>query len=1044
MALASSPSADQAASPVVAVVGRILYPVASIYLGDERDTFHEACASAALLTCLGVAPGDWITVSPVSRTRDVSTQSALAEIDPPTILLNGRDAQTSNDPWLVRLVDAGSGAAICNAAADGVNLSSVKSGTRTQQRLYLPANLIEALRATPGRSVVSVGRASGPPPSASRLLLADVNIGNALAKRYGPAALRSYFRVPRVLRHGEVFGIPSSGLSQQLTDIEGGEAMCNSTDMLEDANEDEDEDDMYDDIAVAPAVTSPEDNSAKNLSDPLAGHAFCSMLYFRVEGVDGTNDNGVRSSNGSSNKKRVANRCLFVSQGVTEVVVQGSCVARGIPHLLGHIYCCAPKPLVPTLHEARQRLVGVLAPIVKSWSLSRDVAEASNHAILMAGPRGSGKKLLWRAVCERLGLHLVEVNCFHLASQGASGLEESLERLIERCSKSVPVVVCLRRLQALTLGSSNLSPAAQLLLQRRLEMLIGGSLAKASEVGRQQCVILAGTCEELSDLSSPIRNLFHTEIVLKRPDETAREHAVNELLQAYTALLFSCRQSTESVVRNEEVAMDDSRHQRVREMMVKLTTGLTFSDLRSVCSELAMCPSKIGFDRSRLPLPENDIEAAVESAVKRLQGGSKVAVTLASKVNWADVGGLQDAKEEIMNCITLPMAMGQAMGNQKLRSGVLLFGPPGTGKTLLAKAVATECKVHFLSVKGPELLSMYIGESEKNVRDLFRNARELKPCVLFFDELDSLAPARGRGSDSGGVMDRVVSQLVTELDGLPQTVFLIGATNRPDLLDSSLLRPGRLDRMVYLGIASDKLPLLKAVARKFDLDEPKGLSRHGADSPLLCAVAEELPANVTGADVASLCVEAYSLAQQERIEMLDDIAAKVNVSVTTLLNFLESLETCDTDAKDVSASQACNDDGWFNLELVHPVTSQTSARGGVSRHHQSGGLALHRCISDSSTYVLMKHRSDGQGGGVAAFVIFCAQSGQVDVQLIQKWKLCGLTPSVVRGVSPLTALKVVVGLRHFQEALRSLKPSISVEELRRYEKLAEEYKNTAG
>merc|ERR1719316_201694 len=173
-----------------------------------------------------------------------------------------------------------------------------------------------------------------------------------------------------------------------------------------------------------------------------------------------------------------------------------------------------------------------------------------------------------------------------------------------------------------------------------------------------------------------------------------------------------------------------------------------------------------------------------------------------------------------MNCITLPLTQGQATGGQKVRSGILLFGPPGTGKTLLAKAVATECRVSFLSVKGPELLSMYIGESEKNVRSLFASARELAPCVLFFDELDSLAPARGRGSDSGGVMDRVVSQLLTELDTLPSNVFLVGATNRPDLLDSSLLRPGRLDRMVYLGVAKDKLPLLRAVTRKFELDEP--------------------------------------------------------------------------------------------------------------------------------------------------------------------------------------------------------------------------------
>merc|ERR1712166_339199 len=151
---------------------------------------------------------------------------------------------------------------------------------------------------------------------------------------------------------------------------------------------------------------------------------------------------------------------------------------------------------------------------------------------------------------------------------------------------------------------------------------------------------------------------------------------------------------------------------------------------------------------------------------------------------------------------------------------------------------------------------MYIGESEKNVRTIFQNARELEPCVLFFDELDSLAPARGRGSDSGGVMDRVVSQLLTELDTMAATVFLIGATNRPDLLDRSLLRPGRLDRMVYLGVAKDKLPLLKAVARKFELDEPEN-----AKGALLQAVANQCPLNFTGADVAALCTDAFSIAQ---------------------------------------------------------------------------------------------------------------------------------------------------------------------------------------
>jgi peroxin-6 len=159
----------------------------------------------------------------------------------------------------------------------------------------------------------------------------------------------------------------------------------------------------------------------------------------------------------------------------------------------------------------------------------------------------------------------------------------------------------------------------------------------------------------------------------------------------------------------------------------------------------------------------------------------------------------------------------------KKRSGILFYGPPGTGKTLLAKAIATEYSLNFFSVKGPELLNMYIGESEANVRRVFQRARDARPCVVFFDELDSVAPKRGNQGDSGGVMDRIVSQLLAELDGMSGGddggggVFVIGATNRPDLLDPALLRPGRFDKMLYLGVSdtNDKQQtILEALTRK--------------------------------------------------------------------------------------------------------------------------------------------------------------------------------------------------------------------------------------
>jgi len=194
------------------------------------------------------------------------------------------------------------------------------------------------------------------------------------------------------------------------------------------------------------------------------------------------------------------------------------------------------------------------------------------------------------------------------------------------------------------------------------------------------------------------------------------------------------------------------------------------------------------------------------------------------------------------------------------RTGLLFYGPPGTGKTLLAKAIATECQMNFISVKGPELLNMYVGESEKNVREVFERARENLPCIIFFDELDSLAPARGKGADSGQVMDRIVAQLLTEIDGVGKKpgLFIIGATNRPDLLDSALLRTGRFDKMIYLGVASsteEKIKIIEALSRQIHLNAEVNLE----------LVAESLPPNFTGADFSALTTEAYMIAVQRRI-----------------------------------------------------------------------------------------------------------------------------------------------------------------------------------
>ena len=288
-------------------------------------------------------------------------------------------------------------------------------------------------------------------------------------------------------------------------------------------------------------------------------------------------------------------------------------------------------------------------------------------------------------------------------------------------------------------------------------------------------------------------------------------------------------------------------------------------------------------------ITRGDLSAALSSCRSRIAalaggssggGGSGNGAPSIPRVTWSDVGGLAHARSLILDTVDLPLRHPSlfAAGGRN-RSGLLLYGPPGTGKTLLAKAVATECALSFLSVKGPELVDPYVGESERKVRAVFERARAAAPSVLFFDELDALAPARGRAGDAGGVMDMVVAALLAEIDAAQNgggggsggggsggsgggnnktsssssPVFVIGATNRPDLLDPALLRPGRLDKLVFVGVARDprdKRRVLEALTRKMALSAEVDLGE----------VARRCDPSLTGADLYALAADAWSSA----------------------------------------------------------------------------------------------------------------------------------------------------------------------------------------
>jgi SpoVK/Ycf46/Vps4 family AAA+-type ATPase len=255
-----------------------------------------------------------------------------------------------------------------------------------------------------------------------------------------------------------------------------------------------------------------------------------------------------------------------------------------------------------------------------------------------------------------------------------------------------------------------------------------------------------------------------------------------------------------------------------------------------------------------------------KDASRRESGQARIA-----PVHWQDVGGLAHVRQEILDTIELPLKYPHLFSSSSGRSGVLLYGPPGTGKTLVAKAVATECGLPFVSVKGPELLGAYVGESEAQVRAVFDQASQLAQknqpaaCILFFDELDSLAPRRGDQASGGNVMDRVVATLFAELDKNRQgcSVLCMGATNRPDLLDPALLRPGRLDRLVYLGVsADDRARILATQIRKLRLE--------GDPDEMAAAIVKELPCNLTGADLSTIATGGLLRATERLCRQADD------------------------------------------------------------------------------------------------------------------------------------------------------------------------------
>ncbi|CAI9767880.1 unnamed protein product [Fraxinus pennsylvanica] len=574
---------------------------------------------------------------------------------------------------------------------------------------------------------------------------------------------------------------------------------------------------------------------------------------------------------------------LRVNRSKTALVLGGSVPSAVPPDLL----IPGPKNFTPLQGNTVQALASILTPTLCSSTLSSKF----RVAILLYGLPGCGKRTVIKHVARKLGLHVVEYSCHNLLASSERKTSAAVAEAFNTAHRYAPTILLLRHFDVFrNLASQEGSPQEQVGVSSEVasvireytepvlkdedddfeEKIFGDPQFKVAERINRHPVLLVAAADSSEGLPPTVRRCFSHEISMGPLTEEQRIQLLSQSFQTVSELTSS-----------EDLIKD----------IVGQTSGFLARDLRALVadaganliSSTSFQEEKFGsVEKSKFSLDSNPVEncgptenaprnLGKEDIIKALERSKKrnasaLGTPKVPNVKWEDVGGLEDVKKSILDTVQLPLLHKDLFSSGlRKRSGVLLYGPPGTGKTLLAKAVATECSLNFLSVKGPELINMYIGESEKNVREIFQKARSARPCVIFFDELDSLAPARGASGDSGGVMDRVVSQMLAEIDGLndaTQDLFIIGASNRPDLIDPALLRPGRFDKLLYVGVnseASYRERVLEALTRKFKLHKDVSLYE----------IAKKCPPNFTGADMYALCADAWFHAAKRKVLVTD-------------------------------------------------------------------------------------------------------------------------------------------------------------------------------
>ena len=461
--------------------------------------------------------------------------------------------------------------------------------------------------------------------------------------------------------------------------------------------------------------------------------------------------------------------------------------------------------------------------------------------ILLHGPPGCGKTLIARAVANETDARFFAVSGPEVIHKFYGESEAKLRKLFEEAERQAPSIVFLDEIDAI-------APKRETVVGEVEKRVVAQLLALMDGLRSRGQVVVIGATNIPNALDPALRRpgRFDREIALGVPDKTGRR-AILEI-------------HTRGMPLAEDVDLEE---------LSEITHGFVGADLEALCREAAMAAlrallPRIEFEGGAIPY-----EALVElrihrahfvEALREVEPSAlrEIAVEVPD-VRWEDVGGLDAVKRELVEAIEWPLRYAplfQHAGTRPPR-GILLHGPPGTGKTLLARAVATESRANFVAIKGPQLMSKWVGESERAVREVFRKAKQVAPCLIFLDEVDALAPRRGH--DPSGVAERVLSQLLTELDGIEELrgVVVLAATNQPDLVDPALLRPGRFDSLIEIPLPDEeaRLQIFRVHTRATPL-------AGDADLALLAREGQGL----TGADIEAVCRKAAMLAIREYLE----------------------------------------------------------------------------------------------------------------------------------------------------------------------------------